>query len=128
MDNPDAFLNLARTPEGVTGLLKAEPFDSSVKAVVRLFMQPLEDRVVELDRAENATYVGIVCGYFDSEPKDSVGVWEIKPQSETTGRLFWKSTVYRAGTLDLALRLAARSMAEKERPEAKTATETGGAQ
>lgn len=113
MDNPEAFLNLAQTPEGITGLLKAEPFDGSVKAVVRLFMQPLEDRAVELDRAENATYIGIVCGYFDSEPKDSVRVWEIKPQSETTGYMFWKSTVYRAGTLDIALRLTARSVEEK---------------
>lgn len=126
MDNPEAFLNLAQTPEGVTRLLKAEPFDGSVKAVVRLFMQPFEERGVELDRAENATYIGIVCGYFDSEPKDCVGVWEIRPQAETTGHLFWKSTVYRAGTLDLALRLTARSVAEKERPEAET--ETRGAQ
>lgn len=126
MDSQEAFLNLAQTPEGITRLLKAEPFDGSVKAVVRLFMQPLEERAVELDRAENATYIGIVCGYFDSEPKDSAGVWEIKPQAETTGHLFWKSTVYRAGTLDLALRLTARSVEEKERPEANT--ETRGAQ
>lgn len=124
LDKPDAFLNLAATQEGVTTLLKAEPFDDSVKNVVRLFTQPLEDSVFALDRVENATFVGIACGYFDSTPENAVGVWEIKPRVTTTGTLFWKSTLYSAGTLDLALRLTARAMVESGETE-KTATGTG---
>lgn len=112
LDKPDAFLDLAKTQEGVTTLLKAEAFDKSVKNVVRLFVQPLEDAVYELDRAESATFVGIVCGYFDAAPENASGVWEIKPQTATSGHLFWKTTTYSAGTLDLALRLAARAMTE----------------
>lgn len=112
LDKPDAFLDLAKTQEGVTTLLKADAFDKSVKNVVRLFVQPLEDAVYELDRAENATFVGIVCGYFDAAPENAAQVWEIKPQAVTSGRLFWKSTTYSAGALDLSLRLAARAMTE----------------
>jgi len=112
-DKPDAFLNLAKTPEGIETLLKAEFFDKSVKDVARLFMQPFEETALKLDRAENATFVGIVCGYFDSTPENSAKVWEIKPQVTTTGSLFWKTTVYSAGTLDIALRLTARAMAEE---------------
>jgi type VI secretion system VasD/TssJ family lipoprotein len=112
LDKQDAFLNLAKTQQGVTTLLKAEPFDQSVKDVVRLFVQPLEASISELDRAESATFVGLVCGYFDSTPEHSVKVWEIKPQKTTSG-LIWKSTSYSAGTLDLALRLTARAMVEE---------------
>jgi type VI secretion system VasD/TssJ family lipoprotein len=113
LDKPDAFLDLAKTREGVTTLLKAESFNQSVKNAVRLFVQPLETTVRELDRAENATFVGIVCGYFDAAPEDSAKVWEIRPQETTTGHLFWKSTTYSAGTLDIALRLTARAMVEE---------------
>ena len=112
LDKPDAFLDLAKTQEGVTTLLKAESFDPSVKNVVRLFVQPLEDAVYELDRAESATFVGIVCGYFDAAPENVTGVWEIKPQTATSGHLFWKTTSYSAGTLDLSLRLSAHTMTE----------------
>ncbi len=112
LDKPDAFLELAKTQEGVTELLKAVAFDKSVKNVVRLFVQPLENASYELDRAEDATFVGVVCGYFDAAPEDAAGVWEIKPQTATTGHLFWKSTTYSAGTLDLSLHLAARAMTE----------------
>jgi type VI secretion system VasD/TssJ family lipoprotein len=113
LDNADAFLNNAKTQDGITVLLRAESFDKSVKSVVRLFAQPLEENVVELDRVEGATFVGVVCGYFDSTPEHSAGVWEIKPLATTSGHLFWKSTTYSAGTLDLALRLSARAMAEE---------------
>lgn len=127
-DKPDAFLDLAKTQEGITTLLKAEPFDASVKHAVRLFVQPLEDAVFELDRAENATFVGIVCGYFDATPEDSAKVWRIKPQETTTGHLFWKSTTYSAGTLDLALRLTARALVEYREQGAKPQQERGRAQ
>jgi type VI secretion system VasD/TssJ family lipoprotein len=114
LDKPDAFKDLAKTQEGVTALLTAAPFDKSVRNVVRLFVQPLEDAVFELDREEKAAFVGIVCGYFDSTPENSAKLWEIKPKETTSGHLFWKSTTYSAGTLDITLRLSARAMAESK--------------
>lgn len=112
LDKPDAFQELAKTQEGVTTLLKAEPFDASVKNVVRLFVQPLEDISVALDRQEEATFVGIVCGYFESAPEDAAKVWKIPFEETTTGSLFWKSTTYSAGILDIRLRLTSRAMVE----------------
>ncbi|MDR3176375.1 MAG: type VI secretion system lipoprotein TssJ [Desulfovibrio sp.] len=128
LDKPEAFLNLAKTQEGITTLLEAGQFDKSVKNAVRLFMQPLEETVFELDRAENATFVGVVCGYFDSTPENSAKTWEIKPLMTTTGHLFWKSTTYSAGTLDLALRLTSHALAEDGGAKAGIATKTGGRQ
>jgi len=111
LDKPDDFLKLAKTQDGIAQLLKAEPFDKSVKDVARLFLQPFEEAALALDRAENATFVGIVCGYFDSTPENSAKVWEIKLRVAKSGA-FFKTTVYSAGTLDLALRLTARAMVE----------------
>ena len=112
LDNADEFLKLAKTREGVAKLLQAEPFDKSVKDVARLFLQPLEESALVLDRAENATFVGIACGYFDSTPENSAKVWAIKPHTTRSGILF-KTTIYSAGTLELALRLTARAMVEE---------------
>jgi len=111
LDKPDAFLKLAKTQDGIAQLLKAELFDKSVKDVVRLFMQPFEETSLDLDRAENATFVGIVCGYFDSTPANSAKVWEIKPQVTKSGILF-KTTTFSAGALDLSLRLTPHAMME----------------
>jgi type VI secretion system VasD/TssJ family lipoprotein len=113
MDKPDAFLALAKTGEGLMTLLQAEAFDQSVKSVDRLFIQPFETAAVELDRAEKATFVGLVCGYFAADPEKSARVWEIKPHTEKTGLLFKSKVIYSAGTLDLALRLTAEAMLEE---------------
>ena len=127
LHTPEAFLERAATPEGIAALLKAEAFDASVKSVVRLFVQPLENAVFTLDRAENALFVGLVCGYFDSTPAESFGLWEIRPQEIVTRHLLWPSTItYRAGTLDLALRLTARALVESggnAEPQAATGRE-----
>ena len=117
LDNPGAFSELAKTQDGINVLLKAEPFDKSVKNVSRLFIQPFENNVFHLDRVEYANFVGIVCGYFDSTPENCAKVWEIPPRATTTGHLFWKETKYRAGTLDLDLHLTDRAMAERTGPE-----------
>ena len=114
LDNPDAFVEAIKTPQGIAELLKAAPFDKSVKGVMRFFVQPLEESFLELDRAENATFVGIVCGYFDSTPEQSARLWEIKPTKTASGRLFWASTTYSAGTLERALRLTDHALVETQ--------------
>ena len=127
LSKPDAFTNLARTREGVATLLQAELFDSSVKSVVRLFVQPLEEAVFTLDRMENATFVGIVAGYFDSTPENSVIIREIKPHTTRSG-FVRRSTIYSAGTLDLALRLTARAIMEDGAQKREEKTNRGAAQ
>ena len=111
LDKPEAFLNLASTAEGIATLLRAEPFDASVKNVTRLFVQPLEETFAELDRAASATFVGIVCGYFDSTPQHAANMWPIKPR-ETKSGVFFKSTTYSAGTMNLSLHLTVNEMVE----------------
>ena len=109
MDSKEAFIEKAASAEGILELLKAAPFDDSVKTVTRLFLQPFEEKVLKLDRAENATFVGIVAGFFDAAPDQSAKVWQIQPKAVES---FWSSTTYSAGTLELTLRLASNAIVE----------------
>jgi type VI secretion system VasD/TssJ family lipoprotein len=114
LDRRDAFDPLAGTRDGLDTLLQCAPFDKSVKSAVRIFMQPGENAVHTLDRAEGAQYVGIVCGFFDSTPEQSVLLRQIPTKTTESGRLFWKSTTYSAGTLDLSLHFSANSISDKD--------------
>ena len=125
LEKGDAFLELAKTQEGIAKLLQATPFDDSVKNVMRFFVQPYEEVFLELDRAESATFVGIVGGFFDATPENSARLWEIKPKETDSGMLFWKSTIYSAGNIDIFLRLTGHAMQEAQPQDKGT---TGGTQ
>jgi type VI secretion system VasD/TssJ family lipoprotein len=111
LDKREAFDKLVMS-DGLATLLQCGLFDPSVKASTRIFLQPDEDAVHILNRAEGTVLVGIVCGFFDSTTDRSVGVWSINPKVTKSGMLFWKSTSYSAGTLDLSLHLSANAMEE----------------
>jgi type VI secretion system VasD/TssJ family lipoprotein len=114
LDKRDAFDPLAGTQDGLETLLQCAPFDKSVKSSVRIFLQPGENAVHTLDRAEGAQFVGIVCGFYESTPAQSVRLLQIQPKKTESGHLFWKSTIYSAGTLDLSLHLGANAVAEND--------------
>ncbi|MDR2669156.1 MAG: type VI secretion system lipoprotein TssJ [Desulfovibrio sp.] len=114
LDKRDAFDPLAGTQDGLETLLQCAPFDKSVKSSVRIFLQPGENAVHSLDRAEGAQFVGIACGFYESTPARSVRLLQIQPKKTESGHLFWKSTIYSAGTLDISLHLGANAVAEKD--------------
>jgi type VI secretion system VasD/TssJ family lipoprotein len=114
LDKRDAFDPLAGTQDGLQTLLQCAPFDKSVKSSVRIFLQPGENAVHSLDRAEGAQFVGIACGFYESTPAQSVRLRQLQPKQTESGHLFWKSTIYSAGTLDLSLHLSANAVAEKD--------------
>lgn len=111
MNNSRKFKELAKTPEGIETLLKAEAFGDEIKGVDRFFLQPHEKGVFYLDRAEDANIVGIVAGYFDSK-KHIAKVWKIPPVENSSGWKIWQATTYSAGPLELNLRFTATRMAE----------------
>jgi predicted component of type VI protein secretion system len=117
MDKRDAFDTLAGTDDGKDTLLQCAAFDKSVKASTRIFVQPGEVASHVLDRAEGVQFIAIVCGYFESTPEQSIKLWEIAPKITTSGHLFWKSTIYSAGSLALSLHLSAHAMGELDNME-----------
>ncbi|MDR0826963.1 MAG: type VI secretion system lipoprotein TssJ [Desulfovibrio sp.] len=114
LDKREAFEALAGTDDGKNSLLQCAAFDKSVKASARVFVQPGEDAVHTLDRAEGTQFVGIAGGYFESTPQQSVKLWEIAPKSTVSGSLFWKSTTYSAGSLALSLHLSAHALEDMD--------------
>jgi type VI secretion system VasD/TssJ family lipoprotein len=111
LDGRESFDRLA-TPDGIDTLLQCGAFDRSVKSSTRIFLQPEEDAVHVLNRAEGASIVAVTCGFFETSPERSTRVWAIPPKVTTSGMLFWKSTTYSAGTLNLDLHLSAHALEE----------------
>ncbi len=102
LEDPGQFLDLARKPNGVESLLKAEVFDKSVKDATRIFIQPGEERVEVFDRVEDGKFIGIVGGYFKSTPAQSVKTWEVDLVKSSEGLIFTTET-YSAGTIAIEL-------------------------
>ncbi len=125
LSSNEAFLNLSQDQDGIKTLLKAKAFDDSVKNVVRVFMQPLESTALVFDRAENAKYIGIVAGFFDSSPKHSSGIWEIQPSVHEEGT-FFTTKIYSAGTIDLSLHLSSNALSEMDTNALLLAKKQGG--
>jgi type VI secretion system VasD/TssJ family lipoprotein len=117
LDKRDAFDLQKADQDGINSLLRCAAFDKSVKSATRIFLQPDETAVYSLDRAEGATFVGVACGYFDSTPEQSARLWQIPLASTQSGFLFWKSTLYSAGGLDLSLHLSAKALEENSEPK-----------
>ncbi|MDR1777097.1 MAG: type VI secretion system lipoprotein TssJ [Desulfovibrio sp.] len=112
----DAFDRLAGDADGAQTLLQCASFDNSVKSATRIFIQPGENAVHSLNRAEGALLVGVACGFFESTPEQSVKLWQIPLKKKEEGYLLWKSILYSAGGLDLDLHLSAHAMAENDDP------------
>jgi type VI secretion system VasD/TssJ family lipoprotein len=121
LDKRDAFDLHRKTQDGINSMLQCAVFDQSVKSATRIFLQPDETAAHTLDRAEGALFVGVVCGFFDSTPAQSARLWRIPLTTTQSGFLFWKSTLYSAGGLSLALHLGAQALEEdSDREKAET--------
>jgi type VI secretion system VasD/TssJ family lipoprotein len=69
LSNPDIFNNLSKSEDGVTKILNCSRFDKSVVDSTRVIVRPGEDKTIELDRAENARWVGLAAGYYELNPE-----------------------------------------------------------
>ena len=70
LDSPDVFDQMVEAPNGIAQLLQADAFDKSVLARSREVIQPGEQRVLYLDRAEGARYIAVVAGYYNRRSQD----------------------------------------------------------
>lgn len=68
--DPTAFNDKTKTSEGLKDLLNQDTYsqDSGILSFEKVFVQPGEERMLVMDRAESAKYVGVVAGYFNLDP------------------------------------------------------------
>jgi len=71
LTDPNGLNILSQSEEGISQLLACNRFDSSVASFRRLVVQPAQEELFELDRAEGARYVALVAGYYELN-KDKV--------------------------------------------------------
>ena len=77
LSDPNVFGSYGVNRDKLTEIMTAHRFDPSVTSFNQFFIQPGEEQVIRLDRAENSRFVGIVAGYYKSDPDQSTRLFEI---------------------------------------------------
>jgi type VI secretion system VasD/TssJ family lipoprotein len=85
LSDPNLFGSYCASREKIIEIMNAYRFDPSVLTFEQFYLQPGEERVIRLNRAENSRYVGIVAAYYKSDPDQSARLFEI-PVVVTPGR------------------------------------------
>jgi type VI secretion system VasD/TssJ family lipoprotein len=108
MSDPNVYLSYGVNREKLTEIMDAHRFDPSVTTFDQFFLQPGEERVVRLDRAENSRFVGIVAGFFQADPDQATRLFEI-PVVLTPGK---QEVLAAPGVLNLNI-FAGRNMIQQ---------------
>jgi type VI secretion system VasD/TssJ family lipoprotein len=84
LSDPNQFNSFRVSRDKLTEIMDTYRFDPSVTAFDQIFLQPGEQPVVRLDRAEKTRFVAIVAGYYQTDPDQSTRLFEI-PVKVTPG-------------------------------------------
>lgn len=87
LKDPNAFNQTLEEKEGLSKLLECTRFDPSFSFAKRLVVQPGQELVESLDRAEGTKYVALVAGYYYLEKDRAMRFFSIpivKEQKENT--------------------------------------------
>lgn len=94
LTDPNKFDSTAATRKGILTLLDcSKAFDASAVTFDKIIVQPGEDKVFVLPRAEKALYVGVVAGYYDLDPTRSSRLFQYPVISQDEG--FWTKDMVR---------------------------------
>lgn len=83
--DPNAFNQFTGDQDGLYQLLECKPFDASVAASKKLFVQPGTEMTFNLDRGQGVRYVGVVAGYYLLEKDKMVRLYDIPVVIEKKG-------------------------------------------
>lgn len=106
---PSGFMNLKKTKDGLLKLLECTNFDATVMSYERIYVQPGEDRVLFLDRAEKATCLAVAGGFNQLVPEQSTRLFEY-PVVESTEGFFTSTTTRQPGKIFVNLFLGPTGM------------------
>lgn len=102
LSTPAAFQDLSNTEGGLLKLLQCDGFDPSAVKTDRLFITPGEKTTKVFDRAEGASHVGLVAGFYQLKP-GSASVLAAFPVTRARKHLWSVKHVYNPGTLTLTV-------------------------
>lgn len=75
--DPNTFLGLSETKEGALQLLNSGRIDDTVAQFSRIILQPSEEKIATLPRAQGAKYVALISGYYGLSTELDIKVFEI---------------------------------------------------
>ena len=104
LKDPNALNHLAGDQDGLYKLLECKLFDAGTVGSERLIIQPGQDTVFNLNRAEGAKYVSVVAGYYGIQKERIMRLYEIPVIIEKKG-LIKKSKNKKLDTLEIELTL-----------------------
>ncbi|MFH1984860.1 MAG: type VI secretion system lipoprotein TssJ [Pseudomonadota bacterium] len=107
------FKKLAQSEDGLRTLLEVKSADPSFVASQKFFIEPGESQSLVLDRAEKATWVAVVAGFYRLVPAKATRSFEIPFKVETKGIIFRKQ-VAEIQPLQVNLLLGPDSIQEKK--------------
>lgn len=88
LSDPNAYNKLVKNQTGLVKLLQCDDFDKSAVYYQRLVVQPGEDQVVPLDRAEKAQYLAVAAGYYGLNPERATRLFQIPVITRDEGFFF----------------------------------------
>jgi type VI secretion system VasD/TssJ family lipoprotein len=98
LTQPNAFNNMIKTQDGLLKLLECKNFDPTVVYFEHVFVEPGQDQLKIMDRAEGATYLAVVAGYNELNPQQSTRLFKYPIEEETKG-FFTTTTTRKPGKI-----------------------------
>lgn len=116
LEKLEAFNDLAQTSEGLARLMQCDRFDPSVRDMSSQIVTPGMVESQTCNRAEGARHVAVVAGYGKLEPGLVSRTWDIPVARYEDGSLFWKTTYYYPGPLEMIVLLGPSSLQRHTEP------------
>ncbi len=85
LSDPNTFLGLSETKEGALQLLNAGRIDDTVAQFSRIILQPGEEKVATLPRAQGAKYIALISGYYGLNTELDIKVFNIPIKAAKRG-------------------------------------------
>jgi len=102
LQDSKAFLQLLNDPKTLTGMLASGNAGPDILQMDRYVVSPGKRDILDIDRVQDARFVGIVAGYYKFDPVGASRLFRIPLNVQTRGMI---STTHTATPANLALRL-----------------------
>src|SRR5690606_34399096 len=102
LEDSKPFLQLLNDPRTLTAMLASGKPNSDILQMDRYVVSPGKRDILDIDRVQDARFVGIVAGYYNFDPSGAARLFRIPLNIRTEGTI---STTHSATPANLALRL-----------------------
>ena len=77
LNDPNTFLGLSETKEGALQLLNTGRIDDTIAQFTRIILQPGEEKIATLPRAQGAKYIALISGYYGLNTELDIKVFDV---------------------------------------------------